>query len=302
VVTPHGQELLPAGATLTEPTLAEIARAGPAVLEPVPLLAFGTVREDLLRFLTSPPYQTVFSGPDTIPRVLNTLAAVHLTRPCLDCLDYFLERDPYTYRHSLTVPALTALLAHDLVPYSDDRVLEAFASPTHDIGKVCVPVEILQKDTPLTPAERRHLEHHTLAGSVLLSRFLNDHRHFAVQVARDHHERRDGSGYPRGIRDIDPLVEIIIVADVYDALLSPRPYRPASFDNRSAIELLTSMAEDGRIGWDVLKALLAHNRRVRFNAEEIRVSSERRGLAPAGNMYGETADADRDEPGDDEPF
>jgi HD-GYP domain-containing protein (c-di-GMP phosphodiesterase class II) len=296
VTTPDGQELLPAGTVLTEAVLAEIANSAPPRLEPVPLLEYGTFRDDLLHFLTLPPYRTVFSGPETIPSVLRTLAGVHLTRPCMDCLDYFLDRDPYTYRHSLTVLALTALLAHDLIPNSDDRILEAFASPTHDIGKVCVPVEILRKETPLTLADRRHLEHHALAGSVLLSRFLNDHRHFAVQVARDHHERKDGSGYPRGIGEIDWLVEIIIVADVYDALLSPRPYRPASFDNRSAIESLTSMAECGKIGWDVLKALLARNRRVRFIADEIQVSGERRGHAPAGNIYGETSDTAQDEP------
>ena len=69
----------------------------------------------------------------------------------------------------LTVLVLTTLLAPDLIPDSQDRMREAFASPIHDIGKICVPLEILKKDTPLTLAERRHLEHHTLAGAVLLT-------------------------------------------------------------------------------------------------------------------------------------
>ncbi|MGD8309888.1 MAG: HD domain-containing protein [Chromatiales bacterium] len=295
VATPDGHQLLPAGAVLTEATLARLAASAPAALEPVPLLEFGTVRQDLLGFLVSPPYRAVFGGAGTIPDLLATMEGVHLAPPCLDCLVWFRECDPYTYRHSLTVLALTTLLARDLLPDSQDHVREAFAGPTHDIGKVCVPLEILQKETPLTLAERSRLEHHSLAGSVLLSHFLGDHRHLAVRVARDHHERKDGSGYPRGIRDIDPLVEIIIVSDVYDALLSPRPYRPISFDNRSAIDVLTSMAERGKIGWDVLKALLAHNRGVRFRADEIQVSSERRGHPPAGNMYGATLQDGRDQ-------
>ena len=102
-----------------------------------------------------PPYQTFFGGPKGIPNLLATMTAVHLTRPCLDCLVYFREHDPYTYRHLLTVLALTTLLAQDLIPDSRDRVREAFASPIHDIGKVCVPLKILKKDTPLTLAERR---------------------------------------------------------------------------------------------------------------------------------------------------
>jgi HD-GYP domain-containing protein (c-di-GMP phosphodiesterase class II) len=300
VTTPDGLELLPRGAVLSDATLARVAADAPPAGDPVPLLAFGTVRKDLAGYLLSPPYEAVFAGPGTVAGLLETMAAVRMAPACLGCLDYFRQHDPYSYRHSLTVLALTALLARDLLPDSQDHVREAFASPTHDIGKVCVPLEILQKDSPLTPAERRHLEHHTLAGCVLLSHFLRDHRHFAVQVARDHHERRDGSGYPRGIHGIDPLLEIIVVSDVYDALLSPRPYRSGSFDNRTAIEVLTAMAEDGEIGWEVLKALLAHNRHVRFGIDEIRVSAEKRGCPPARNVYGRTVDADDDE-GDADP-
>ena len=290
VTTVDGRRILPAGTALTDAALGRVAARAPAAKEAACLLEFGSVRRDLMDFLSHPPYQHVFSGPGTIARLLDTVAAIHLTHPCLDCLVYFRESDDYTYRHLLTVLALTARLAHELIPDSEDRVREAFASPTHDIGKICVPLEILRKNTPLSHTERRQLGHHTLAGAVLLSYFLADHRHFAVKVARDHHERKDGSGYPRGIRDIDPLLEIIIVSDIYDALLSPRPYRAVSFDNRTAIEEITSMAERHEIGWYVVKALVAHNRKVPFRVDDIWVSSEKRGLPPPGNLYGETVD------------
>jgi len=100
----------------------------------------------------------------------------------------------------------------------------------------------------------------------------------------------NGSGYPRGIRDLNPLVEIIIVSDIYDALLAPRPYRRVSFDNRTAIEEITAMAERHEIGWQVLKALVARNRSVPFGLDDIWVSGERRGHPPADNLYGETLD------------
>ena len=58
----------------------------------------------------------------------------------------------------------------------------------------------------------------------------------AARVARDHHEFRDGSGYMRGVKLNDPMVEIVAVCDIYDGLLSPRPYRTAAYDNRTALE------------------------------------------------------------------
>jgi HD-GYP domain-containing protein (c-di-GMP phosphodiesterase class II) len=130
------------------------------------------------------------------------------------------------------------------------------------------------------------LDNHSAAGYVLLSYYLGDPRSLASLVARDHHERKDGSGYPRGIPLRDLLVEVIAVCDVYDALISPRPYRPASYDNRTALEEITGMAERGEIGWDVVKALVACNRSARPHYSESEVSTEKRGVPPPGNLHG----------------
>ena len=70
----------------------------------------------------------------------------------------------------------------------------------------------------------------------------------------------------------------------------PRSYRPVSFDNRSALEELTKMAEQGQIGWDVLKALIAQNRLDKPEYKDIAVSREKRGSAPRGNLYGKIID------------
>ena len=113
-------------------------------------------------------------------------------------------------------------------------------------------------------------------------------------MARDHHERRDGSGYPRGIKEIDHVVEMVAACDVYDALLSPRPYRPLSFDNRSALEELTRMAENGNLGWPCVEALVACNRHGRPNVEQVVVSRDVRGTQPIGNCYGMVVDDEND--------
>jgi HD-GYP domain-containing protein (c-di-GMP phosphodiesterase class II) len=214
---------------------------------------------------------------------------VNLIRPALDSLDYFWRDDFYTYQHILVVYALASLLSRQLVS-GNQEVEVAAAGPTHDIGKICVPLEILRKETPLSTEERKHLQHHAAAGFVLLEFYQGGKGSFDSRVARDHHERRDGSGYPRGIQIRDPLVDVITVCDVYDALISPRPYRLNSFDNRTALEELTDMAEKRKIGSDALKALIANNRRDKPSYKDVKISRERRGTPPERNFYGKTSD------------
>jgi HD-GYP domain-containing protein (c-di-GMP phosphodiesterase class II) len=76
---------------------------------------------------------------------------------------------------------------------------------------------------------------------------------------------------------------------VYDALISPRPYRPTTFDNRTALEEITVMAQNGKIGWDVLQALVSLNRKDKPDFRNFQVSTEKRGTQPKENSYGKTA-------------
>ena len=70
----------------------------------------------------------------------------------------------------------------------------------------------------------------------------------------------------------------------------PRLYRPIAYDNRTALEEITIMAESGTIGWDVLKAIIAQNRMDKPSYHEISISKERRGVKPKGNTYGKISD------------
>lgn len=138
----------------------------------------------------------------------------------------------------------------------------------------------------LTRAERSILEHHAVAGYVLLSYYLQDIHGVAARVARDHHERKDGSGYPLGRHLTDRLVEIVAVSHIYDALISPRPYRPTSYDNRTALEEITDLVRQGKLSWEVVQALVACNRRNKPHYSECTVSTEKRGNPPADNRHG----------------
>jgi len=293
VKTLDGIELLPEGAELTEETLAELVeRNASASYESLPLMDYGRVRQDLLIFINYSPYNIIFSDQEQNQEILRILERVKLPLPVLESMEYFKQNDFQTYRHSLMVFIVSVLLAKVLLPDFKELFSNTILGSTHDIGKICLPLEILKKSTPLTKSEHQHLKHHTAAGYVLLSYFLKDHESFIAKLARDHHERRDGSGYPRGIEQTDTMVEIVAVADVYDALLMPRSYRPISYDNRTALEEMTTMAERGEIGREVLKALIAQNRMEKPSYHDIVIPEEKRGKAPKGNLYGETIEDD----------
>jgi diguanylate cyclase (GGDEF)-like protein len=116
--------------------------------------------------------------------------------------------------------------------FSEERieVLRA-ASTLHDIGKIAIPDEVLQKPGPLTETERSVMTRHAEIGSELLagSGSASEVLEMAALVALTHHERFDGSGYPRGLAGEEIPIEgrIAAVADVFDALISDRVYRPA---------------------------------------------------------------------------
>ncbi len=249
VTTLDKKELLPAGTVLTEQVAADIAALGRLQpREECALLEYGTVRADLKRFLAIPPYNDIFSNQKLVDDLFAKMQGVRLPLPLLKALDYFRQHDFHTYRHILMVFNLSSMLIKSL-DYAEPIGMENFmAGPSHDFGKISIPLHILKKAGPLTWQEKEILKYHPLTGYVLLVYYLGDHEHPAALVARDHHERRDGSGYPRGTTELDPVVEMVAACDVYDALLSPRPYRPLSFDNRSALEELTRMAEGGAPG------------------------------------------------------
>ena len=99
----------------------------------------------------------------------------------------------------------------------------------HDVGKIGVPDEILAKPGALTPKQRELMERHAEVGHAMLRGSKSELLQLAAKIAHTHHERFDGTGYPRGLAGDEIPIEgrIVAVADVFDALLSDRSYRPA---------------------------------------------------------------------------
>ncbi len=165
-------------------------------------------------------------------------------------------RDPETGGHIRRTQTYVRLLAETLQAHGEGRLsngapldqtsvyLLYVSAPLHDIGKVGVPDHILLKPGKLTPEEFEEMKKHTIYGrDALLGAEArlgsNSFLHFAREIAYGHHERWDGKGYPQGLAgEAIPLAaRIMTVADVYDALISKRVYKPP-FPHSEAVRFL----------------------------------------------------------------
>jgi putative two-component system response regulator len=131
--------------------------------------------------------------------------------------------------HMQRIGEYSALLARASGLDSELSGRIGMAAPLHDVGKVGIADEILFKQGELDPAERAEMERHAQAGYDLLADTSSDVLRLAAEIALTHHERFDGSGYPRGLvgEEIPVAGRIAAVADVFDALVCDRPYRRA---------------------------------------------------------------------------
>ncbi|HWB69908.1 MAG TPA: HD domain-containing phosphohydrolase, partial [Solirubrobacterales bacterium] len=139
------------------------------------------------------------------------------------------RRDPDTGEHVNRMAQVAAFLGSRYGLDSEQVLLLRAAAPMHDVGKIAMPDAVLQKSGPLTEAEREVMESHAAVGHEILAGSESALLKMAAQIALTHHERWNGGGYPRGLRGEEIPLEgrIVAVADVFDALLSDRVYRPA---------------------------------------------------------------------------
>ena len=170
--------------------------------------------------------------------------------------DFVDVKSPYTIGHSRGVAALAERAADHYGLGVDDTTLLRRAALVHDLGRLGVPNMIWDKPGPLSPAELERARMHAYLSERMLSASPDLARLGAV--AAQHHERLDGSGYPRGLTagDITPAGRILAAADSYHARREPRPHRPAQSAEQAASELRADV-HAGRIDGDAAQAVLA---------------------------------------------
>lgn len=138
-------------------------------------------------------------------------------------------KDNETGMHVIRISYYCKIMATAIGMSKEEAELLLHASPMHDVGKIGIPDNILRKPGKLDAQERAIMEQHTEIGARIIGEHDNPLLDMARTVALTHHEKWDGTGYPRGIKGNNiPLVgRIVAVADVFDALVSKRPYKKA---------------------------------------------------------------------------
>lgn len=147
------------------------------------------------------------------------------------------QRDPYTAGHQQHVAELAVMIAKEM-QLDEERIRALYLSAiVHDIGKIQVPTEILSKPARLNAAEFALIKQHPEAGYNVLKKITFPWP--IAEIIRQHHEYLDGSGYPRGLRGDQILLEsrILTVADIVESMSSDRPYRPALGIEQAASEI-----------------------------------------------------------------
>jgi len=226
-------------------------------LIPIVMITGLTDREDRLKgieagaddFLTKP-----ISSEELFARVSSLLKLKEFTDE-LETVDSVLctlglsveARDPYTEGHCERLARNATDLGRFLGVEEENIVALRRGGYLHDLGKFCVPDEILKKGSDLTSAEWAIMKQHPVTGETIC-RPLKSLR-LVLPIIRHHHEHSDGSGYPDGLRDgeIPLLPRILQVVDIYDALRTERPYKPALGHEQAAVTMRTE-AHNGL--WD----------------------------------------------------
>lgn len=185
--------------------------------------------------------------------------------------------DDYTFRHSVNVSAIAALIATWLKFPSESISAIALAGLLHDVGKSQLPLEILNKPYKLAPQEYELYKTHTAIGYELANKIPNIAQSVLLGIM-DHHEREDGSGYPKQLRsdDIHPYAKIIAVADMFDESLTincdtPGAVSPYLSLSKIRDEIPRIDAKAGIIFMDNMMNFISGNRVMLTNNQQGRV-------------------------------
>lgn len=179
---------------------------------------------------------------------------------------------------------MTARMAEDLYQDSKTALMAASTALTHDFGKSRIPLEILQSTKKLAYEEYLYIREHPWVGFLLLAYYTGNYESLHSLVALNHHEKIDGSGYPRGVKVVESLIQFVTINDIFDALISQRPYRLEPFNIRGALDHLCDEAEAGKLNMTGVKLLLSYNRHTKPPIDSMVYSREHLGYRPPDDL------------------
>jgi putative two-component system response regulator len=209
-------------------------------------------------FITKPPNKA-----ELMARVRSLLKVSALNKRLISIENVLMSfanaveaKDPYTEGHTRRVADLALAMGRKMGLSMKELDALRLGGILHDIGKIVVPSNVLNKPGCLDGEERKIMEKHTVVGHIIclpLEKTIGP----ALDIIRHHHEKLDGSGYPDGLKgdEISLLSRIMAVVDIYDSMITDRPYRTAVSKER-ALVLLTENADAGLLDKEAVNHLI----------------------------------------------
>lgn len=206
---------------------------------------------DSVRKRVAEGIQYIYSSTDS-PELVDTtesiaanlMSAINANDAIAIDISALKTSDEYTFKHSVDVATISMILAKQQ-QLSEKEIYEiGIAGLLHDVGKTKIPLEILNKPAKLTNEEFEIMKQHSVYGYRIIEKRHEFSRPIQLGILQ-HHEKINGSGYPLGTKadQIGHFAKILTVADIYDALVTERPYKSA-FSQREAVEMIMSMTSE----------------------------------------------------------
>lgn len=174
----------------------------------------------------------------------DLLAAIDSNNAIAIDINALKTSDEYTFKHSVDVATIAMIVAKQQKLSRKEIYEIGVAGLLHDIGKTKVPPEILNKPGRLNDSEFAIMKQHSVFGFRMLEG-RSEFNQVILYAVLQHHEKINGTGYPVGVskQQITPFAKILSVADIYDALVTERPYKPA-YSQHDAVEMIMSMTNE----------------------------------------------------------
>jgi HD-GYP domain-containing protein (c-di-GMP phosphodiesterase class II) len=194
--------------------------------------------EDCGRFLSkdSDMYPYLSKNPNVRKEVLKKISRVVVPKEVLSELRWMKKNFHYNYHHVIGVTVLMTQITIDFLWEQEDVLFCSELGLLFDLGLGKVPPEIIHKTSALTPRERRIVDQHPYYSALLTAYYYQDEYYRLISAIVGHHETLNGKGFPRGIRNADFISNILRACDLFDALVSDRPFR-GIYTNEGAMDI-----------------------------------------------------------------
>ena len=274
----EGYLIFPKGTNVTKSLLKTLSEKNSKANLPTITLKDSFMYKDFLNITREKNYRPLLRDEELKKKVVTAVEDIELPEVIYKEFSEMKKKSVLLYHHSLATTLITTRIALDFVFFRKLISQIASANLTKDIGMTRLNKSVLMNTDFLSREEYELIKEHTLWGLILLVYYLGEGLN--ALIAYRHHDR--------GIHAEEKFkfLDLIIAVDIFNALISPRPFRKKPFNIRGALDLLTDMAAKGEVNEEMVKRIVANYREEYQPPEEVNLSREKLGFIPDDNFYG----------------